>query len=354
LLWWVARTGSQELFTLSVVAIAIGVAFGAASLFDVSFALGAFFAGMMMRESQYSHRAADESLPLRDAFAVLFFVSVGMLFDPAVIWDQPFRLLGVLLIILLGKTVAAVLLVLFFRYSLQTALTVGVSLAQIGEFSFILASLGVALGLMPAEGQSLVVAAAILSIALNTFMFSLIEPVHQAMLKHFAWARRMESRFDPLAEVPMSTDLALLSNQVVLVGYGRVGRTIAASLRAQSIACVVVDQNRERIDKLRAAGSVAVCGDAVEPDVLVQAHVARAAMLIVALPDALDVRKIVHTAKTLNPSIAVILRSQSAGEAALLRQEQIGDVFLAENELAKGMTEHALKLLSKDSKPADN
>lgn len=347
LLWWVARTGSQELFTLSVVAIAIGVAFGSAKLFDVSFALGAFFAGMMMRESQYSHRAADESLPLRDAFAVLFFVSVGMLFDPSVILEQPFKLLGVMLIILLGKTLAAVVLVLVFRYSLQTALTVGVSLAQIGEFSFILAGLGISLGLMPVEGQSLVVAGAILSIALNSFMFSMVEPVRQFMIRNFVWARRLENRFDPLAEVPMSTDLDRLHDQVVLVGYGRVGRRIASVLTQNLIPFVVVDHIRERIDNLRASGAIAVCGDAVEPEVLVQAHIARAAMLIVAVPDALDLRKIVNTARTLNPSIAIILRSRSADETALLRQEKMGDVFLAEDELAKGMSEHALQMLSK-------
>ena len=175
-LWWVARTGSRELFTLTVVAVAVGVAFGAAKLFDVSFALGAFFAGMMMRESEFSHRAADESLPLRDAFSVLFFVSVGMLFEPAVIWTQPAKLLAVVAIVMVGKTIAAVALVLLFRYPLNTALTVGASLAQIGEFSFILAGLGVALGLMPPEGQSLVLAAALISIAANSALFAVVEP----------------------------------------------------------------------------------------------------------------------------------------------------------------------------------
>jgi len=202
LLWWVARTGSQELFTLGVVAIAIGVAFGAAKLFDVSFALGAFFAGMMMRESEFSHRAADESLPLRDAFAVLFFVSVGMLFDPAVIWTQPFKLLAVVAIIMVGKTMAAVALVLVFRYPLNTALTVGASLAQIGEFSFILAGLGVALGLMPAQGQSLVLAAALISIAANSALFSAIEPMRRWILARSALARSLEQRDDPMPSCP--------------------------------------------------------------------------------------------------------------------------------------------------------
>ncbi|MEK9804592.1 MAG: cation:proton antiporter, partial [Curvibacter sp.] len=209
-LWWVARTGSQELFTLSIVAVALGVAFGAAKLFDVSFALGAFFAGMMMRESEFSHRAADESLPLRDAFAVLFFVSVGMLFDPMVIVQQPVKLLAVVAIILIGKTVAAVALVLLFRYPLSTALTVGVSLAQIGEFSFILAGMGVALQLMPVEGQSLVLAGALISIALNASLFAAVEPARRWILARSALARRLEQRDDPLAELPMSTDPKLL------------------------------------------------------------------------------------------------------------------------------------------------
>ncbi len=345
LLWWVARTGSQELFTLGVVAIAIGVAFGAAKLFDVSFALGAFFAGMMMRESEFSHRAADESLPLRDAFAVLFFVSVGMLFDPAVIWTQPFKLLAVVAIILVGKTIAAVALVLVFRYPLNTALTVGASLAQIGEFSFILAGLGVALGLMPVQGQSLVLAAALISIAANSALFSAIEPMRRWILARSALARRLELRDDPLAELPTSTDRRLLSGQVVLIGYGRVGRRIAQALRERAIPFVVVEQNREAVNTLRREGLAAVSGDAMTPEVLVQSHVAQAAMLVIAIPDAVDVRKMVEIARTLNPGIDVVLRTHNEEEADLLRKESLGEVFLGEHELARGMTDHILSRL---------
>ena len=345
LLWWVARTGSQELFTLGVVAIAIGVAFGAAKLFDVSFALGAFFAGMMMRESEFSHRAADESLPLRDAFAVLFFVSVGMLFDPAVIWTQPFKLLAVVAIIMVGKTMAAVALVLVFRYPLNTALTVGASLAQIGEFSFILAGLGVALGLMPAQGQSLVLAAALISIAANSALFSAIEPMRRWILARSALARRLELRDDPLAELPTSTDRRLLSGQVVLIGYGRVGRRIAQALRERAIPFVVVEQNREAVNTLRREGLAAVSGDAMTPEVLVQSHVAQAAMLVIAIPDAVDVRKMVEIARTLNPGIDVVLRTHNEEEADLLRKESLGEVFLGEHELARGMTDHILSRL---------
>ncbi|MGS0754005.1 YbaL family putative K(+) efflux transporter [Roseateles sp. GG27B] len=346
LLWAVARAGSQELFTLSVVAIAVGVAFGAGKLFDVSFALGAFFAGMMMRESEFSHRAADETLPLRDAFAVLFFVSVGMLFDPSVIWTQPFKLLVVVAIIMIGKTIAAVALVLAFRYPLNTALTVGASLAQIGEFSFILAGLGVALGLLPVEGQSLVLAGALISIAANTALFSAIEPLRQWVLRRSALARRLERRDDPLAELPASTAHHLLSGQVVLVGYGLVGQRIAEALRERQIPYVVADQNREVVDSLREAGIPAVCGDALEDEVLIQAHIAEAAMLVIAIPDTLNVRKMVEIARTLNPAIAVVLRTHNEEEAALLREESLGEVFLEEHELARGMSAHIVAQFS--------
>lgn len=343
MLWWVARTGSQELFTLSVVAIAVGVAFGAAKLFDVSFALGAFFAGMMMRESEFSHRAADESLPLRDAFAVLFFVSVGMLFDPAVVWEQPLKLLAVVVVVMVGKTLAAAALVLVFRYPLNTALTVAVSLAQIGEFSFILAGLGVGLGLMPTEGQSLVLAVALLSIAANAALFSAVEPMRGWLLARSALARRLEQRDDPLAELPATTQRANLEGHVLLVGYGRVGSRIAQQLYERHIPVVVAEQNRELVDWLRQQGHAAVSGDAAEDAaVLIQAHVANAAMLVVAVPDPLQVRKMVEIAQKLNPNIQMVLRSHNAEEARLLTDEGWGTVFLEEQELAKGMTAHIL------------
>lgn len=343
ILWWVAKTGSQELFTLSIVAIAVGVAFGAGVLFDVSFALGAFFAGMMMRESDLSHRAAEESLPLRDAFAVLFFVSVGMLFDPAVVLEQPLKLLAVVTIVMVGKTVAAVLLVLTFRYPLNTALTVGASLAQIGEFSFILAGLGVGLGLLPVEGQSLVLAAALISIAANAALFSAVEPLRQWMLRRSELARRLEQRSDPLAELPTSTDPSRLAGHVVLLGHGRVGRRIAQELGVRNISYVVVEQNRETVTALRGQGVAAVSGDAETPEVLIQAHIAQAAMLVVAIPNALLARKTVAIARELNPRIAVVLRTHNEEEAQLLREENLGVTFLGEQELAKGMSEHIVQ-----------
>ena len=342
LLWLVARTGSRELFTLCVIAGAVSVAYGSAKLFDVSFALGAFFAGMMMRESEFSHRAAEESLPLRDAFSVLFFVSVGMLFDPRVLLDEPLRVLAVVAIIMVGKTLAAVALVVAFRYPLNSALTVGASLAQIGEFSFILAGLGVALKLLPIEGQSLILAGALISIALNSLLFGAIEPVQVWLRQRSAFARRLERPDDPLAELPTSTDEALLTGQVVLVGYGRVGKRIAEELTAQKIAFVVAEQNREFVERLRAQGVPAVSGDATDAAVLIQAHIARAAMLVIATPDTLGVRKMVEAARALNPGIEVVVRTHNEEEARLLEAEQIGKVFMGEHELAHGMARHVL------------
>jgi len=291
LLWEVARTGSRELFTLCVVAAALGMAYVAATLFDVSFALGAFFAGMMMRESALSHRAAEESLPLRDAFAVLFFVSVGMLFDPAILVTEPGKLLAIMSIVMLGTPIVAMALVLSFRYPLTSALVVGVSLAQIGEFSFILVVLGSSLELLPAQAQSLVVAAAILTISLNPLLFSALRPAHAWLTKHSAWARRLESGPDALAELPMSTAERFLSGHVVVVGYGRVGRIIAKALGENGVPYVVAEENRERVAELRRRDIAAVSGDASVPAVLVQAHIAKASMLIIATPDTVSVRQ---------------------------------------------------------------
>ncbi|MBS0447490.1 MAG: Kef family K(+) transporter [Proteobacteria bacterium] len=342
LLWLVARIGSRELFTLCVIAGAVSVAYASAKLFDVSFALGAFFAGMMMRESDLSHRAAQESLPLRDAFSVLFFVSVGMLFDPRVLIAEPLAVLAVVAIILVGKTLAAIALVLVLRYPLQTALTVGAGLAQIGEFSFILAGLGVALGLLPEAGRSLILAGALISIALNALLFAAIDPLLAWLSGRSALARRYAQRDDPLAELPQSTDPALLSGQVVLVGHGRVGRQISRSLREAGIACVVVEQNREFVEALRKEGRPAVSGDAADPAVLVQAHIARAGMLVVATPDTFGVRKMAETARTLNPAIEIVVRSHHEEEAALLQREGVGRVFIGEHELARGMAAHVV------------
>jgi CPA2 family monovalent cation:H+ antiporter-2 len=343
LLWQIARTGSRELFTLCVIAAAVGIAYGSAMLFGVSFALGAFFAGMVLRESPLSYRAAEESLPLRDAFSVLFFVSVGMLFDPDVLISEPLHVLAVVAIIILGKSVAAFFLVLLFRYPLNTALTVSASLAQIGEFSFILAGLGISLGLLPAEAQSLILAGAIISIAVNPLVFQAIEPAQTWIRSRSKLAQALERSDDPLAALPMTTDLQRLTGHIVIVGYGRVGRRIGEALMAQGIAIVVAEQNRETVERLRESGVSAVSGDASEPAVLIQAHVHRASMLVIATPDTLNVRKMIEIARTVNPRIETVVRTHSEEEAVLLKQENAGRVFLGEHELAQGMTHYVLE-----------
>ena len=343
ILWLVAKTGSRELFTLCVVAAAVGVAYGAAALFGVSFALGAFFAGMMMRESSFSHRAADESLPLRDAFAVLFFVSVGMLFDPSVVVRSPLAVLTVLAIVMLGNTIVAFLIVLLFRYPLNTALTAGAGLAQIGEFSFILSGLGVKLRLLPEEGRNLILAGAILSIALNPAVFAMIQPAQRWIRSRSELARRLERFADPLAELPTSVDASLLTGHVAIVGYGRVGKRIAAALRDRNIPFTIAEQNRELVEELREQGAHAVSGDANDPAVLIQAHVARAAMLVIATPDTVGVRRMIDIARKLNPNIQIVLRTHTDEEAHMLREEHAGEVFMGEHELARAMTQHVLE-----------
>lgn len=342
LLWLIARTGTRELFTLCVVAAAVSIAYAASKLFGVSFALGAFFAGMVMRESEFSHRAAEESLPLREAFAVLFFVSVGMLFDPMVLMEHPLQVLAVVGIIVIGKSIAAAALVLVFRYPLNTALTVSASLAQIGEFSFILAGLGVSLGLLPHEGQSYILAGALISIAINPLVFASVAPLQRWIRARSSLARMLERPTDPLAELPGATEAKFLAGQVVLVGYGQVGRRIGADLDASGIAYVVAEQNREVVEALRARGVAAVSGDGGEPGVLIQAHIARAGMLIITTPDSFAARQMIKTARTLNPNIALVVRAFNEDEAALLEQEAPGCVFLEQAELAKGMSRHVL------------
>jgi CPA2 family monovalent cation:H+ antiporter-2 len=246
------------------------------------------------------------------------------------------------LIIVVGKSLAALGIVLAFGYPLGTALMIAASLAQIGEFSFILVGLGMSLGLLPAEGSSLILAGAIISIACNSLVFTAIGPLENWLRTHSALARHLQPGDDPLAGLPMSTDQAALTGQVVLVGYGRVGQRISRQLNDQGISHIVVEQNREQVEKLRANNQLAVSGNATDPAVLIQAHIARAALLVIATPDAFDARKMLEIARTLNPAIETVLRTHSEEEAALLQREDAGAVFLGEHELARGMAQHVL------------
>ena len=340
LLWQVAKTASRELFTLAVVTTAIGIALGAASFFNVSFALGAFVAGTVMRESEFSHRAAEETLPLRDAFSVLFFVSIGMMVDPAIFLDQPGRILVVLMVVMFVNFASAVAIVIANRYPLSTALSIGASLGQIGEFSIILAGLALGLGIIQPEVMNLVLAAVLLSIAFNTLLFKAVEPARRWVLSRSAVARRLDQRQDPTAALPMSTDRKYLEGQLVLVGYGRVGKRIGQALVERSIPYVIVEQSRERVEALREEGFAAVSGDPGDPGVLIQAHIAKASMLVIATPDTVHVRQMVETARLLNPSIEVIVRTHSEDESELLAADGFGKIFFGEEELAKGMVRH--------------
>lgn len=344
-LWQVAKTGSRELFTLCVIAAAVSIAYGSSQVFGVSFALGAFFAGMVLRESKFSERAAEQTLPLQDAFSVLFFVSVGMLFDPNIVLREPLHLFATVGVILIGKSLAAIAVVLMLRYPIRTAVTVSASLAQVGEFSFILAGLGMSLGLLPKEGNDLILAGALISIALNPLMFGFAGPLERWFARFTKLSARLDPSSNPLSELPMSTESKYLSNQVVLVGWGRVGKQIAGELTKQGVPFVVVESNREFVEELRCKDTPAVWGDATEEGVLIQAHIRDARALVIATSETVQVRSMVEIARTLNPGVNVIVRSHNEEEADLLERDGAGKVFVGERELAQSMVGSVLSLV---------
>jgi CPA2 family monovalent cation:H+ antiporter-2 len=329
---WVAHTGSRELFRLAVLAIALGVAFGAATLFDVSFALGAFFAGMILAESELSQRAAQETLPLRDAFAVLFFVSVGMLVDPGILWREPLPVLATLLIIVLGKSIAAYVIVRLFRYPPSTALTISASLAQIGEFSFILVGLGVTLTLLSPAGRDLVLAGAILSILLNPIFFAMLDrhlAKQKPKPKEQEETRKRATR-EPIPETK-------LTDHVVLLGYGRVGRFIAPSVIASGIPMLVIDTDADSLGRLKADRVETLRGNVLDKEVLTAANLAAARCLLVAVPDAFEGGYAVEFGRKANPQLTIIARSHSEDETAYLKKYGATDVVMGEHEIAKAM-----------------
>ena len=341
----VARTGSRELFTLAVLAIALGIAYGSAELFGVSFALGAFFAGVVLAETDFSHRAAADSLPLQDAFAVLFFVSVGMLFDPSIILREPLATLTVLLVILVAKTVAAFGIVMAFRYQVQTALLVSASLAQIGEFSFILAGLGVQLGLLPTEGRDLILAGAILSIMANSAVFALTGRIG-ALLE--AWAAADAAPDEAhAAEAPAAVagPPIPMADHAIVVGYGRVGRIVVEGLETMELPTVVIEQDRQRTHELRAMGVPAVHGNATTLGVLEHAHVAGAKVLVLAAPETFQTSHIIELARGHNPDIEIAVRASSETEVAELARQGVGLAIMGEREVAFGLMEYALRRL---------
>jgi CPA2 family monovalent cation:H+ antiporter-2 len=333
-LHWVAHTGSRELFRLAVLAIALGVAFGAAVIFDVSFALGAFFAGMILGETQLSRRAAEETLPLRDAFAVLFFVSVGMLFDPNVLVEQPGPVLATVAIIVVGKSLAAFALVRAFGHTNQTALTVSVSLAQIGEFSFILAGLGVGLEVLPETGRDLILAGALLSILVNPILFTLA-------VKRIRTDAAPEPAAAGEAETPAPCNAG-----VVLIGYGRVGSHIGGLICGRGEGLTVIEDQKDMAAAARAAGATVIVGDATKESVLRQAGLDEASTLLIAIPEGVEAGAIVRRARAINPKLVIVARAHSDEEVDDLVRRGADHVVMAERETATRMTERAMLTLA--------
>ncbi|WP_448683654.1 YbaL family putative K(+) efflux transporter [Pseudomonas nicosulfuronedens] len=330
----VAKTGSRELFTLAVLAIALGIAYGSAVIFGVSFALGAFFAGMILNESELSHEAAENSLPLRDAFAVLFFVSVGMLFNPAILIHEPLPVLATFLVIVFGKSVAAYIIVRLFGHPNSTALTIAASLAQIGEFSFILVGLGVTLNLLPEAGRDLVLAGAILSILVNPLLFIAIDRLQAR--------QEQKAESDPgvvQVEAPDLPPPVLEQNHAILIGHGRVGALVSERLRKDRIPVVVIEDKREKATELREHGLCVVVGNAANPEVLAQANITSARWLLIAIPNGFEAGTISSHARAINPNLDIIARAHFDAEVDYLEQNGASLVIMGEREIARGMVE---------------
>lgn len=330
----VAKTGSRELFTLAVLAIALGIAYGSAVIFGVSFALGAFFAGMILNESELSHEAAENSLPLRDAFAVLFFVSVGMLFNPAILIQEPLPVLATFLVIVFGKSVAAYVIVRMFGHPNSTALTIAASLAQIGEFSFILVGLGVTLNLLPEAGRDLVLAGAILSILVNPLLFIAIDRL-QARQEQKAESEPGVVQVEPQDLPPP----VLEHNHAILIGHGRVGALVSERLRKDKVPVVVIEDKREKAAELREHGLCVVVGNAANPDVLTQANITSARWLLIAIPNGFEAGTIASHARAINPNLDIIARAHFDAEVDYLEQNGASLVIMGEREIARGMVE---------------
>ncbi|MEZ0259923.1 MAG: cation:proton antiporter [Alphaproteobacteria bacterium] len=335
----VTATGSRELFTLAVFAMAMGIAFAAAKLFGVSFALGAFFAGMMIRESDLNHEVADRALPFQDAFAVLFFVAVGMLFNPMVLVQQPLEILAVLGIIIVAKYVVTMFLLMFSGYPLKTGLMVSAGLAQIGEFSFILLSLAMTLKLLPEAGKDLVLAGAIISIALNPVVFW----ISGQALKFVGAKPKLSGMFnlreDDLAHL-RGDEKRVLKDLVVLVGHGRVGTHVSAHLHVANMDLVVIDYNREKVEKLRLQGYHAIVGDATHPEVLEEAAIRKAVALVVTVPDPFEAARIVEAGRALQPGIKILVRAHNDEESLYFHQQQVDLVATATREIGQRMVDY--------------
>ncbi len=340
----VAQTRSRELFTLSVLVVALGIAVGAAKVFGVSMALGAFLAGMIVGKSEFSSRAASEALPMRDAFAVLFFVSVGMLFDPFYLWQHPLLVTATLAIILIGKPLAALAIVLWLKYPLRSALTVAVVLGQIGEFSFILAALGKDLGVLPEVATNAMIASALVSISINPLVFLLVDPAEKLLMRRPAfagWLNRRKIRVEGGTTPEENSDKRL----AVVVGYGPVGRTLTQMLKENGFEINVIELNLTTVHRLKELGIGGVYGDASHRETLVEAGIGRAAALMMTSSSTQNVADTIRVARELNPSIRVLVRATYLRETKELRGAGADVVFSGEGEVALTMTEFLLRHL---------
>lgn len=345
--WMLERTaavGSRELFTLAVLAIALGVAFISTAIFDVSFALGAFLAGVMLNGSRLSHEAANDSMPMRDAFAVLFFVAVGMLFDPHVLIEQPLAIAAAFLIIIIGKSIGAWMIVRVFGYPNETALTIAVALAQIGEFSFILAGVGVSIGALSEEARNLILASAMLSMVANPMLFAALD----------RWIAGREPQIRASAEAQMKVtaddslpDRALIpeSNHIILVGYGRVGSRVARSLHEHGMPMVLIDTDRDHCIDARKLGIPCIFGNAVSADVVNDANITQARAMLIAISQALEAGPIIRQARELNPALAILARAHSDEEVAYLHQAGADATIMGESEIARSMCDSVESLV---------
>jgi monovalent cation:H+ antiporter-2, CPA2 family len=343
-----AHSGSRELFRLSVLAIALGTAFGAAMLFGVSFALGAFFAGMILSESKLSQQAASETLPLRDAFAVLFFVSVGMLADPMIVVREPVPVMATVFIVVVGKSLAAYAIVRVFGYSNPTALTISASLAQIGEFSFILANLGVDLALLPEQGRDLILIVAIISILLNPFLFSALDRLlaRPEMMPGEPVAAR-EGTAGPREKIRPTK----LEGHIVLIGHGRVGSFISQALGRGKDPLFVIEDDKEEVAALNKRGIAAFAGNAADPEIIAAANLSAARFLLVAIPDGFEGGQVVRQARAINPTLPIIARAHSEEEIDHLKRHGADIVVMSEHEIAKSMLINIAEAAPKRAKP---
>jgi CPA2 family monovalent cation:H+ antiporter-2 len=349
----VARTGSRELFTLAVLGVALGVALGAAGVFGISVALGAFVAGVVIGESDLSHRAAADALPFQDAFAVLFFVSVGMLIDPRVLMDQPLRVLATAGVVLLGNSVLVTLLLVLLRHPVGPSLRLGAAFGQVGEFSFIMAGLGVSMGVLPEEGRSLVLAAALVTIVANPLLYRGAQRLAAWLARFPALIDRMERTREPRVATTALFQ-AVPRDHVILVGYGRVGRTIGDALQRRGIPFVAVEQDRRTLEVMRSMGVPAIYGNATRADILQLAHPATARLLVVATPDPYHAQVVIERAREANAALQVVVRTHGDEEQALFERMGVQRALMGERELAYAMAYHSLRAMGCSDDHADH